>query len=63
MLISWITWVRSLCMTRVEVAGDFFRKTNFGHKSSTYTRVNMVSPPFFCCAKNNVLKKREQIFR
>ena len=50
-------------MTRVEVAGDFFWKTNFGHKSSTYTRVNMVSPPFFCCAKNNVLKKREQIFR
>ena len=26
MLISWITWVRSLCMTRVEVAGDFFGK-------------------------------------
>ena len=44
MLISWISWiacVRSLCMTRVEVEGGYLG-WYFGHKRSTYTRVNTV---------------------
>lgn len=41
MLISWIAWVRSLSMTRVEVQGDFLGWF-FSHKRSTYTRINTV---------------------
>ena len=58
MLISWIVWVRSLCVTREEVAGDFF-----GLIFWTDLLDWSFGLPFFGCAKNNVLKKREQIFR
>ena len=51
MLISWIAWVRSLYMTRVQVEGDFLGCV-FGPKRSTYTRVNTVIGKrgfvFFC---------------
>ena len=61
MLISWIVWVRSLSVTRVEVAGDFFGLIFWSQKLD-YTRVNTVSLPFFGCAKNNVLKNANKFF-
>ena len=62
MLISWIVWVRSLCVSRVEVAGHFFGLIFWSQKLDLYTSKYGI-PTFFGCAKNNVLKKREQIFR
>ena len=68
MLISWIAWVRSLCMTRVQVEGDFLGWL-FGPKRLTYTRVNTVlcyswsfwSRPnqnIHFCVRNSFLSKK-----
>ena len=62
MLISWIVWVRSLSVTRVEVAGDFFGLIFWSQKLDLYTSRYGIPTLFRLCQEQR-FKKREQIFR
>ena len=62
MLIYWIVWVRSLCVTRTEVAGDFFGLIFWSQKLDLYTSKYGIATLFRLCQEQR-FKKREQIFR
>ena len=68
MLIFWIAWARSLCMTHVEVEGDFFGLILRSQKLDLCTSKYGIPTLFLLCQEQSfyltlTLSKPEQIFR
>ena len=61
MLIYWIAWARSLCMTHVEVEGDFFGLILRSQRLDLYTSKYGIPTLFLLCQEHSFKKTRTNV--